>query len=82
MRIRAAFTGLDESLLEPDGSLRPEALAEIKRLGAAKFAVIVPSPAGPSPELVAKVPGAHVARRPHGLGWAAAVQEILERTAL
>ncbi len=54
---------------------------DLELLAEAELAVIVPSAAGPSPELVEKVPGAHVAPRPHGLGWATAVREIVERTA-
>ena len=34
MKVRAIFTDLDGTLLEPDGSLRAEAFAEIQRLNA------------------------------------------------
>jgi mannosyl-3-phosphoglycerate phosphatase len=54
---------------------------DLELLAGAEIAVIVPSVAGPSPELVRRVPGAHVAPRPHGRGWAMAVREIVERTA-
>ncbi len=53
---------------------------DLELLAGAGVAVIVPSPAGPSPELVQNVPGALVAPHPHGRGWALAVREITERT--
>jgi len=49
-------------------------------LAKAEIAVIVPSAAGPSPELVRKIPDARVAPYPHGLGWVMAVRQIVERT--
>ena len=39
MKIRAIFTDLDGTLLEPDGSLRAEASAEIQRLSASDIPV-------------------------------------------
>jgi mannosyl-3-phosphoglycerate phosphatase len=54
---------------------------DLEMLAGTEIAVIVPSDAGPSQELVRRVPGAHVAPRPHGRGWAMAVREIVERTA-
>ena len=53
---------------------------DLEMLAGAKVAVIVPSAAGPNPELVRKIPGARVAPHPHGRGWAMAVREIVERT--
>jgi len=41
MKVRAIFTDLDGTLLEPDGSLRWEAAAEIKRLTAAAIPVFL-----------------------------------------
>lgn len=54
---------------------------DLELLAEAELAVIVPSAAGPSPELVEMVPGACVAPQPHGRGWATAVREIVEGTA-
>jgi mannosyl-3-phosphoglycerate phosphatase len=53
---------------------------DLELLTRTEIAVIVPSHAGPSSELVRKVPGAFVAPEPHGRGWAMAVREIVERT--
>ncbi len=53
---------------------------DVELLAGAEVAVIVPSGAGPSPELVRRFPGALVAPAPHGRGWAAALAGILERT--
>jgi mannosyl-3-phosphoglycerate phosphatase len=53
---------------------------DLELLVGTEIAVIVPSDAGPSPELVREVPGALVAPQPHGRGWAMAVREIVERT--
>ncbi len=53
---------------------------DLELLAGAGIAVIVPSAAGPSPELLLKVPGARVAPSPHGRGWAIAVREIVERS--
>ncbi len=55
---------------------------DLELLTAAQIAVIVPSAAGPSEELVMKIPGAQIAPQPHGRGWAMAVREIVERTTL
>jgi predicted mannosyl-3-phosphoglycerate phosphatase (HAD superfamily) len=53
---------------------------DLEMLAGTEVAVIVPSDAGPSPELVREVPGACIAPHPHGRGWAMAVREIVERT--
>lgn len=48
-------------------------------LAAASVRVIVPSAAGPHPELVRRLPDATVAPEPHGRGWVKAVQALLTR---
>ncbi len=53
---------------------------DLELLTEAQVAVIVPSAAGASEELVMKIPGARIAPHPHGRGWALAVREIVERT--
>jgi len=50
-------------------------------LAEAQVAIIVPSAAGPSEELVTRIPGARIAPQPHGRGWALAVREVVERNA-
>jgi mannosyl-3-phosphoglycerate phosphatase len=47
-------------------------------LAAADLAVVIPSIQGPHPGLTARFPGALVAPRPHGLGWADVVGAMLE----
>ena len=53
---------------------------DVELLAGADIPVIVPSAAGPSPELARRFPGAVVAPAPHGRGWAAAMDAIFERT--
>jgi mannosyl-3-phosphoglycerate phosphatase len=53
---------------------------DFELLAEAEIAVVVPSAAGPSQELLQKIPDARVAPHPHGRGWATAVREIVERT--
>lgn len=53
---------------------------DLEMLAGTEIAVIVPSVAGPSPELMLRIPHASVAPHPHGRGWAIAVREIVERT--
>ena len=52
---------------------------DLELLAEAQIAVIVPSAAGPSKELVSKIHDARIAPLPHGRGWALAVREIVER---
>lgn len=47
-------------------------------LAVADLAVVIPSTQGPHPGLVARFPGALVAPRPHGLGWADVVGALLD----
>jgi mannosyl-3-phosphoglycerate phosphatase len=46
-------------------------------LEATDVAVIVPRDGGPDAELVRRLPGARIAPRPRGSGWAAAMMELL-----
>ncbi len=51
---------------------------DAKLLAAASIRIIVPSTAGPHPELTSRFPDAIVAPYPHGKGWAAAVNALTE----
>jgi mannosyl-3-phosphoglycerate phosphatase len=47
-------------------------------LAAASIRIIVPSQAGPDPELTSRFPDAIVAPYPHGRGWAAAMNALMD----
>jgi mannosyl-3-phosphoglycerate phosphatase len=51
---------------------------DIELLAAGDIAIIIPSTAGPCPELLRRFPHAVIAPLPHGRGWAAAINSMLQ----